>query len=158
MTAEQDLGELETRLRSLEVSETRLKTLLEGVDKALELQATEYERRLQSLNNENARIANVLAKSVAQDRFDDYVKSEHARVEELSKTSRQASELALDRVNEKFDDFVRKYELRQREVDAILSGQQAVSQALQKTFTRNVAIATILLTMVVIAINIFTTI
>lgn len=47
-----------------------------AVDKALELQASEYERRLDLLNNENVRVAGVLDHSVATGRFDDYVSSQ----------------------------------------------------------------------------------
>jgi methionine synthase I (cobalamin-dependent) len=148
--AEQSLREIEPRVRHIEIMVAKMASENEGKELALRLQATEYERRLETLNNENSRIANVLAKSVSQDRFDDYVMAERAREEELAKTSKQASDLALDRVNEKFDEFVRKYELRQKEVDAILTAQSAVVAAQAKTFTRNVAIATIALTIIII--------
>lgn len=138
------------RLRHIENKVVELQARNEGKEEALRLQAAEYERRLQALNNENARVAAVLAHSVSQDRFDDYVKSERDREEELSRTTKAAADLALDRVNEKFDEFVRKYELRQKEVDAILTGQAAVVSAQAKLFTRNVALATIALAVIVV--------
>jgi hypothetical protein len=46
--------------------------------RALALQASEYERRLDGLNHEHDRTAALLSKIVGRDRFDEYV-AEHAK-------------------------------------------------------------------------------
>ena len=45
-------------------------------EEARALQAVEYERRLQALNHENERIAEILGASVTADKFEDYQKSQ----------------------------------------------------------------------------------
>jgi hypothetical protein len=47
-----------------------LEARLDDMDEALKLQAVEYERRLEVLNNENHRIQEVLAKSVTSEKYD----------------------------------------------------------------------------------------
>jgi len=44
-------------------------------DKALQMQATEYERRLEILNHENQRILDAGALAVSNEKFDGFVKS-----------------------------------------------------------------------------------
>lgn len=114
----------------------------EEKEKALQLQASEYERRLQTLNHEYARIAEVLAKSVSQERFEEYVKSEREREVERSKTDKMANDLAFANINQRFG-----------EVDKVLAGQKAVVEAQAKTFNRNIAIATVVLAVVVVVIS-----
>lgn len=60
------------------VTRRELDTELRLRDRAVDLQATEYERRLQGLNHENERISAVLANSVPREKYDDDRKSDAA--------------------------------------------------------------------------------
>jgi hypothetical protein len=66
----------------------RLEERQQAVREALVLQAREYERRLEALNGENARILRVQSSSVTAEKFDDY-----------KATQTTALQLALDLVN-----------------------------------------------------------
>ena len=103
----------------------RLEERQDVVKEALTLQAAEYERRLQTLNHENERIASVLAGSVSQERFEQYVKNESEK-----------RELALERVNEKFDDYVRRAEQRQREMDLLIQAQEQAAREAKEAVAR----------------------
>jgi hypothetical protein len=61
----------------------------EGDQKALELQAKEYERRLADLNNENQRITSVLDQSIPREVFEAYKSSEQT-AKELARRELQA--------------------------------------------------------------------
>lgn len=143
------LHDLELRVRELEVR-------AEERAHAVGLQAVEYERRLEILNHENARVTDVLAHSVAQDRFDDYVRTERARSDEFMKTAQATLETALERVNERHDEFVRRYDTRQKEVDAILWGQSAVQAEESKHSSRTLSIVSVALAAIVIVVNVVT--
>lgn len=64
--------------------------------KALELQASEYERRLEALNNESTRIQKVLDASIPRETFENYKKSEQ-----------DAKELARKELQKFMDDMNR---------------------------------------------------
>jgi predicted PolB exonuclease-like 3'-5' exonuclease len=90
--------------------------------KALELQAEEYERRLEDLNHAHEEARLVASRTVTREAFDQYVATE-----------REKREFALDRVNEKFEDYIKRYEQRQREVDLLLSAQQGASEEAKRS-------------------------
>jgi hypothetical protein len=72
-----DTVPLLVHLESKVTHERELRQLQEkNTDLALKLQAAEYERRLETLNNEAGRIKEVLDKSVTRERFDQYVEDE----------------------------------------------------------------------------------
>jgi DNA repair exonuclease SbcCD ATPase subunit len=66
----------EERIRQLELTITRIEEKLEAERKALELQATEYERRLELLNHEHARAREMASLTVTSERFEEYAKVE----------------------------------------------------------------------------------
>lgn len=90
----------------------RLDERLQALDKALQLQAKEYERRLHDLNGEFER---------DRTRQHDYVTID--KYEAQLTAEKLAREAALLRVDEKFQEYVKRYEARQREVDLLLSAQ-----------------------------------
>lgn len=119
----------------------RLEERIEAADRALALQAAEYERRLSSLNHAHEKAIEVQHTYVTQDKYEQNLLSESEK-----------REFALDRVNEKFDDYIKRYELRQREIDQALAisrgaNDQAKSFAEEaaRKANRNIAIATLIL-------------
>lgn len=65
------------------------------IDKALQLQAEEYERRLESLNGEATRLAKVLDQSVPREVFTNYVEAQDAKLALASSVAESArTELA----------------------------------------------------------------
>ena len=65
------------------------------IERALELQAVEYERRLESLNGEAARLAKVLDQSVPREVFTNYVEAQDAKLALASAVAESArAELA----------------------------------------------------------------
>lgn len=56
-----------------------IETRLEGMDKALALQAREYERRLETLNHAHRQAEEALARTVQQDVFDETMKALNER-------------------------------------------------------------------------------
>jgi ribosomal protein L16 Arg81 hydroxylase len=139
--------EIERRVRHIEQVVVELQTGERAREKALDNQAEEYERRLQILNNEHSRIQDILGKSVTQERFEEYVKTE-----------RDARELALQRTQERLDDFISRYEenhrILEKQVDAQRVAALTVTAEQAKAFNRSVALATLALTIVVIVINV----
>lgn len=117
-------------LRFQEERDRRINERFDALNKALELQAAEYARRLHDLNGEYQR---------DRARQHDYVTTEKYETQlEAEKTAREA---ALLRVDEKFEDYVKRYEVRQREVDLLLAAQagaadeakRAVEDAVRKS-------------------------
>lgn len=76
-----------------------------AIDKALQLQASEYERRLEALNGEAGRLAKVLADSVPREVFAQYVKETEARERALGTTQSDKLAVALESVNARIDDL-----------------------------------------------------
>jgi hypothetical protein len=127
-----------------------------ALDKALELQAAEYERRLAALNHAHEKAVAVQHTYVTQEKYEDRIKSEDA-----------ALAAALLRVDErfvatdnKFSDYVKTQELRQREIDLALSASKgAAEQAARaaeeqgRKSNRNMGILALVLTAVVAAAN-----
>lgn len=95
----------------------RVDERFDALDKALVLQAEEYKRRLESLNGEYKRDQARQANYVTIDKWEDTNKAEY--------TARAA---ALLRVDEKFEEYVKRYEVRQREVDLLLSAQAGAAE------------------------------
>lgn len=87
-------------------------------EKALALQAREYERRLHDLNGEYKRDRERQKDYVTIDKYEDKLASEQ-----------EARENALTRVDERFEDYIKRYEARQREVDLLLTAQKAAAEA-----------------------------
>ena len=120
-----------------------------AIDKALELQAEEYSRRLKDLNGEYIR---------DRERQNDYVTVE--KYEDKLAAEAQARDVALTRVDEKFQDYVKRYEVRQREVDQALSmmkgaadqAQRAIEEQARRT-NRNIAILGLALAVLVALAN-----
>jgi hypothetical protein len=80
----------EIRIRQLELEVARQQEKLKAKEKATELQAKEYERRLTALNHAHEQALEVQKTTVTADKFEDYVKTESL-----------AREAALLRVDEK---------------------------------------------------------
>lgn len=76
-----------------------------AVDKALQLQADEYERRLDALNGEAGRLAKVLADSVPREVFQNYVKETEARERAMSATQTDKLNTALEGINARIDEL-----------------------------------------------------
>ena len=86
-------------------------------EKALALQAKEYERRLHDLNGEYKRDRERQKDYVTVEKFEDNLRAES--------TARDA---ALLRIDEKFNDYIKRYEARQREVDLLLAAQEGAAR------------------------------
>lgn len=129
-------------------------------DKALELQAKEYERRLADLNHAHEEALRVQHTFVSIDKYEDKMESEE-----------QARSLALDRLDEKIagldrtltdklTDYITKYEARQREIDQALdigkgaaAEAQRAAEAQGRKNNRNMALVTIALTIIIAVSN-----
>ncbi len=143
-------------------------------ERALGLQAGEYERRLDVLNHAHEEAREVAARTVTRKEFDDYVSATALARNEAVKTEADKRELALLRVDEKFDEYVKRYEQRQREVDQALTIQSTAAESAKQFATdaankaqlavtdaaakANLRIASvgIVLTIVIIVINVLT--
>lgn len=95
----------------------RINERFAALDKALELQAKEYERRLHDLNGEYVRDRQRQNQYVTTDKYENNLTQE-----------REKREFALARVDEKFEDYIKRYEARQREVDLLLSAQKGAAE------------------------------
>lgn len=120
-----------------------------ALDKALELQASEYERRLHLLNGEFER---------DRARQHDYVTTD--KYESTLEAEKSAREAALLRVDEKFEDYIKRYEIRQREVDLLLAAQAGAADEAKRAVedqgrksNRNLGIASLVLGVVVFGAN-----
>jgi phosphopantetheine adenylyltransferase len=132
----------------------RIDERFEALGKALEIAAQEYARRLHDLNGEYKRDRERQAQYVTIDKYETQTRAEQI-----------ARETALLRVDEKFEEYVKRYEVRQREVDLVLSVQKgAAEQAIRaaeetgRKSNRNLAIASICLAGLVLLANIIPTI
>lgn len=132
-----------------------------AIDKALVLQAKEYERRLHDLNGEYQRDRQRQALFVTMDKW-----------ETVNETERVARIAALARVDEKFEEYVKRYEVRQREVDLLLAAQagaadeakraveeqgrksDAQSRELARRQSRNLGVASLTLGLIVFFANV----
>lgn len=106
----------------------RINERFEALDKALKLQAEEYQRRLENLNGEYKRDQSRQANFVSLDKW-----------ESTNEAEKQARETALLRVNEKFDtgiqhvhdqlsEYIKRYELERREIDLRLAAQAGAAE------------------------------
>lgn len=138
----------------------RINERFDALDKALELQAKEYARRLHDLNGEYQRDRQRQAQFVSEDKW-----------ETTNKAESVARAAALLRVDEKFEEYVKRYEVRQREIDLLLAAQagaaeeakRAVEDAVRKSDaqsrelarrqSRNLSIASLSLGILVFAAN-----
>lgn len=121
----------------------------DALDKALALQAEEYERRLTALNHAHDKAVQVQHTYVTQDKFEDRVATDQEKLE-----------TALLRTDEKFQDYLKRYEARQREVDLALGiadsaakRAQEISEEQGRKANRNIAIATLVLGIIVAGAN-----
>lgn len=99
----------------------RIDERFDALDKALKLQAREYERRLHDLNGEFER---------DRTRQHDYVTTD--KYESQLEAEKVAREAALLRVDEKFNEYIKRYEARQREVDLLLAAQSGAADQAQR--------------------------
>lgn len=141
----------------LEIKVARLQEKVEARDKALEVQAAEYERRLHDLNGEYKRDRERQREYVSTEKheadlkaerlkFSEFVVRYEQRHEELVNaqfryvttdkyedklaSEKDAREHALTRIDEKFNEYVQRWELRQREMDqTIATLSKAASEA-----------------------------
>lgn len=104
--------------RLLKEIEKRYEQRFREQDKALQLQAAEYSRRLTALNHAHEQAVEVQHTYVTQDKYEDKLLAEE-----------QARIQALQRVDERFEDYVKRYEARQREVDVLLAAQKGAAEA-----------------------------
>ena len=116
-----------------------------GLDKALKLQAAEYERRLVALNGEADRIRNILASSVTAEKFDDYVKAQ-----------RQALELALKAVTDQIAVVIRDAGKLERRVLVLENEDRNRDKAVDKTTRWMIAGIGFGLTILVVVLNLLT--
>lgn len=109
-----------------------VETRFDYVNKALELQAREYERRLEDLNHAHARAQEALNTFVSIDKYESNVESETAaRKIALERIDERIA--ALDRsINEKLDAYITKAEARQAEIDQALTLQEGAAQEAQR--------------------------
>lgn len=143
----------------------------EVVADALELQAKEYARRLDELNHAHQEALRVQHTYVTADKYEDKLKSEET-----------ARAFALDRMDEKFEaaiktltvkleDYITKTEARQNGIDQAIAIQkasaedaarsaeaqgrlaQAKSEEQSRKTNRNLAVVSLLLTVIIIATN-----
>lgn len=146
-----------SEIRNLEIEVARLQEKVEAGDKALQVQAREYERRLHDLNGEYKRDRDrqqdyvridrfESAMNVEKDKFAEFVERYETRHEEIVNAQHEyvttdkyedkllaekdAREHALQRVDERFSEYVTRWEARQREIDTtIITLSQAASEA-----------------------------
>jgi len=111
-------GELESIRAVLAEREKLYDERFATQEKALALQAKEYERRLHDLNGEYKRDRERQKDYVTVDKYEDKLASEA-----------EARTNALARVDERFEDYIKRYEARQREVDLLLTAQKAAAEA-----------------------------
>ena len=133
------------------------------VQKALELQAIEYERRLTDLNHAHQEALRVQHTYITIDKYEDKMKSEEqARIVALQRLDEKLDSQA-QRVDEKLEDYIKRYEIRQREIDQALAiGKGAADAATRiaeeqgRKQNRNMAIVTIVLTIIIAVTNVLT--
>lgn len=119
--------EQEDRIRSLEVAIAVLETTVRATEKALELQALEYERRLHALNGEYTRDRERQKDYITVDKYEDKIEAmDKARVAAVE-AEKSAREAALLRVNENLNDYVKRWEQRQRETEMTISTLSAAA-------------------------------
>ena len=63
-----------------------IKKQLEMKDEALKIQATEYERRLDGLNHEAARILESQSKSISVDKHEGFSNQVHSKIDQATRT------------------------------------------------------------------------
>ena len=76
------------------------------IDKALQLQASEYERRLDDLNHAHAQAVEAQAKTVPREMFDQYVKETAAREQALIAAQSDKSATQVEAINARVDELV----------------------------------------------------
>lgn len=145
------------------VAIARLQEQVLSMERALQLQAKEYEWRLADLNHAHEEAIEVAGKTVTSERFEQYIESE-----------REKREAALARIDEKLEEYIKRYEQRQREVDQAMTiqktaadaakqfataaankAQQAVTNAAQRANIRIAAVG-VFIAIVVVIVNILT--
>lgn len=151
-------------------------------NKALELQAKEYSRRLDDLNHAHAEAVRLQATFVSFDKWEDKMLSEaEARKialdrldEKLEEGNRRLDEKLTEqgvRFTDKLDEYIKKYEIRQREIDQAMdiskgaaeeakriSEEQgrktrAEADAQARKTNRNMAILGVVVTVIIAAAN-----
>lgn len=139
----------------------------EHAQKALELQAAEYERRLDDLNHAHANTERTQATFVSFDKWEDKMMAEaEARKNALERVDERIQTVST-RFEEKLDEYIKKYELDKREIDNALAigrgaaeeaqriaeeqGRISMAQAQEQTrkTNRNMAILALILTAVI---------
>lgn len=117
-------------LQKLEIQVARLQEKVEARDKALTVQAKEYERRLHDLNGEYKRDRERQTDFVSIDKYEDKIAAMDEARTTAVEAEKMARETALQRVDEKFIEYVKKWEQIQAEQAAtIVTLSQAAAEA-----------------------------
>lgn len=117
-------------IQELEILVARLQEKIEARDKALLVQADEYERRLHDLNGEYKRDRERQQDFVSIDKYEDKIAAMDEARTTAVEAEKQARETALERVDEKFNEYVKKWEQIQAEQAAtIVTLSQAAAEA-----------------------------
>lgn len=130
------------------------------VQTALELQAREYERRLEDLNGAHKEAIRVQHTYVTVDKYEDrMLAQELARQIAVDRLDEQLASTTL-RTDEKLEDYIKRYEVRQREIDQALDISKGASDAAQRISeeqgrktNRNMALMGLALTIIIAAAN-----
>lgn len=102
------------------------------VQKALELQAKEYERRLDALNHAHERALEVQHTFVSIDKYEDKMEAEEqARKIALERLDERIADLDRN-INQKLDDYITKAEARQAEIDQAIASQEGAAAEAQR--------------------------
>lgn len=126
--------------------------------RALELQAQEYERRLEALNGEARRIASVQSASVTSEKFDDYTRSQSVALklalDAASKQTENRAERNAERIAD-LSDRVLRLETDERSRDKADSKDDADSSSQRDITTRwQVWAAGTLILIIVVIVNV----
>jgi hypothetical protein len=122
----------------------------EALNKALVLQAAEYERRLNELNDEYSRIERIQNEYVTHNKYDDYIKNHQIWAEQMKEILHQRIANVYDEFN-KFKSSIEK-EIAVQQTETIATKEFSTEQ--HRRGTRNIAIATIAIAIVVAVTNV----
>jgi predicted RNase H-like nuclease (RuvC/YqgF family) len=113
-------------------------------DDALKLQAVEYERRLDTLNNENGRIAKVLENSIPRETFEQYQKSQATALDTALAEQRRTFEAYKLAEQSTEAERAKAFQLWKDEINSKLASQAGAAAASAKTWALIMAVGAIL--------------
>jgi hypothetical protein len=108
LAMERALREQEFRAlrEALEAVKDAIKAQASADQRALELQATEYERRLETLNHAHQQAVEAQARTVPRELFDQYVKETAARESALVNAQSDRFNVAVEAINARVDELM----------------------------------------------------